>query len=289
MNAKYDSEDIVIALKAVLEDANLQLVPNNDGFSFFDLKERVLYDTVYHTIDKAMADIQAEAALIKKIQLTVHSDLIFTEGDINAKNEVEKQFHIDDKEYVDSTEGFRPILYWLTDEFSAVNISAPDLVKAVEALKDTFPSIFEGVAERAVRLDMLNRFACDLDISQIAKMDGIENDPCYAEKPDFCGIEGIKYLYTNDYSDPQLLYKGCNYNAYDVEEFFIGDWEEDVKNGDYDGDFASYLKSRADDVLEFIENECVPIDKTLWTSPRKYENERATDKAKRATIDMERD
>lgn len=93
------------------------------------------------------------------------------------------------------------------------------------------------------------------------------NNPRYANRPDYCGIEGIKLLVLNDTDDPKLHYKGYNYNVYDVEDYFQSDWEEDVENGDYKGSFAEYLADHADDIRHLLDNEITPIDKANRKAP----------------------
>lgn len=88
-----------------------------------------------------------------------------------------------------------------------------------------------------------------------------EMDKAYAGRPDYCGIEGVKFIYNGDYSDPELYYNGKIYNEYDLEDRFYDDYEEDVKEGLFKGKFGEYLHEHANDVRAVLD-ELQPSEKT---------------------------
>lgn len=78
----------------------------------------------------------------------------------------------------------------------------------------------------------------------------------YRELPNWYGIEDIGFIFINEWSDPQLEYKGKLYNSYIIEDT-MHTWyrEECEENGieETDDGFGEYMRERAYDVYELLE------------------------------------
>ena len=72
-----------------------------------------------------------------------------------------------------------------------------------------------------------------------------------AERPDYCGIPGIKFIFHNTWADPTLIYKGEEFNIHVVEDAL---WEMYQEDG-YDNEncFGGYISDHADDVYEILD------------------------------------
>lgn len=83
--------------------------------------------------------------------------------------------------------------------------------------------------------------------------------------PLFYGIEGVYFIYHNEWADPEIEYKGNRYNYYDLEDMLCSIWEEEVAEGDCKQSFDDYVRSDPDmvygclDDMEFarIESEAI--------------------------------
>lgn len=74
-----------------------------------------------------------------------------------------------------------------------------------------------------------------------------------AERPDYCGIPGIKFIFHNTWADPTLIYKGEEFNVHDVEDTLWG-WFCDDGYGDADEDyFGDYVFEHKDEVYWLLD------------------------------------
>jgi hypothetical protein len=105
--------------------------------------------------------------------------------------------------------------------------------------------------EKAVKLDNLT----ETDYAVLTEIFDIENK----RKPNYCGIEGIKFIYRGEWADPELYYKDRYFNVYEVEDVFYTEYEEDCEQGYFSGTYAEYAYSRKEeiyDLLDWIIEEC---------------------------------
>ena len=76
----------------------------------------------------------------------------------------------------------------------------------------------------------------------------------------YYGLEGIKFMYHNDWSDPTLIYKGREFNVHLIEdamyEMFKDDNPEITKLSQSDSEecFAQYMIDNSDYVYELADN-----------------------------------
>lgn len=80
----------------------------------------------------------------------------------------------------------------------------------------------------------------------------------HADKPDYCGISGIKFIRINDWANPQLYYKGHYYNTDLIDYYLYPDYYRDIEDNCFDGSFEEYLAEHTDSVLYCLE-ESEPI------------------------------
>lgn len=67
------------------------------------------------------------------------------------------------------------------------------------------------------------------------------------------GIKEIQYIYINEWSDPELIYKGSNISWFHLEDALYSDFlESGGKDGDYDA-FSDYVIANEYYVLEIAE------------------------------------
>lgn len=75
------------------------------------------------------------------------------------------------------------------------------------------------------------------------------------------GCKNVMFGYYNDYADPDLLYKGYNFNYYDIEDVLWENFESDCANGieglkaeggdaAVDKAFDEYVRENADSYLD---------------------------------------
>ena len=73
-------------------------------------------------------------------------------------------------------------------------------------------------------------------------------------KPNYYGIPEVKYIYHNEWSDPELYYKEEYYNINDIEDIMYSDFEEyKEENPDYNGEFEDYMREHTEDILYLLE------------------------------------
>lgn len=82
----------------------------------------------------------------------------------------------------------------------------------------------------------------------------MSEDTKYANRPDYCGIEGVKFIFIDEYADPQLYYNGKLYNAVDLEENFFEEYKAKVAIGEFTGRFGDYLNENAIMVCAALED-----------------------------------
>lgn len=88
---------------------------------------------------------------------------------------------------------------------------------------------------------------------------GWDKESELAKLPDWYGIKGIKFVWHNEWTDPEIEYKGKRCSCYIVEDTMWKRWIHDdednlipEKENDLDG-FAEYMKTNADEVKELCE------------------------------------
>ena len=73
--------------------------------------------------------------------------------------------------------------------------------------------------------------------------------------PRWYGIPEVGYRYYNEWADPDLVYKGHEFNYYDIEGALWDMYLEDGGDEDDDDAFAAYVRENApaymDDVMAF--------------------------------------
>lgn len=69
--------------------------------------------------------------------------------------------------------------------------------------------------------------------------------------PNWYGINGIKFIWHNEWADPEIEYKGKRCSCYIIEDTM---WERYTEEGNSDVDkFAEYMRNNADEVYELCE------------------------------------
>ena len=88
---------------------------------------------------------------------------------------------------------------------------------------------------------------------------GWDKESELAKLPDWYGIEGIKFIWHNTQSDPEIEYKGKRCSCYIVEDTMWERWLHDdddnfipERDQDFEG-FDKYMKENADEVKELCE------------------------------------
>lgn len=88
----------------------------------------------------------------------------------------------------------------------------------------------------------------------------------FDQLPNWYGIEGIRFQYINDNTDPRIWYKGRDCSCYVVEDTMWDRFHEDMGEdamealtiGEQYGIFASFMEDNADDVKELCEAAMFP-------------------------------
>ena len=71
------------------------------------------------------------------------------------------------------------------------------------------------------------------------------------DHPNWYGIPNIKFIWHNEWADPEIEYKGKRCSCYIVEDTM---WERYTEEGNSDVDkFAEYMRDNADGVYELCE------------------------------------
>ena len=77
------------------------------------------------------------------------------------------------------------------------------------------------------------------------------------DKAWFYGIQGIEFVWHGEWSDPTLIYKGREFNYYDIEtpmwEIYKEDCEEAGTNADED-EFAVWMQENGDYVRSYMDD-----------------------------------
>lgn len=223
MHYKMDSEAATEAgeLSAIIREKGYQLVPNGDAFSFREIDSGNIDPTLYYGVYSALCELNVERELVEKLK---------TGLGLGADD------HLD----------------------------SVDAVKRVEALAETNPPLFDKLVSTAARLDTVNRYCGVAKIAQLAVFEDLPKEPKINVKlggnSDYCGIKGVEFIYRNEWTDPELRYKGKNYSVVDVEDAFFHNYEDEVSAGKFDGDFSAYLFDHADEVRALLD-ELNPLEK----------------------------
>lgn len=79
--------------------------------------------------------------------------------------------------------------------------------------------------------------------------------------PNWYGIPGIKFIYHNEWTDPEIFYNGKRYPTHMIEDTMWYDWTHDPdgmflpeREKDQDG-FASFMHNSRDLIIEYLEEE----------------------------------
>lgn len=229
MHYKMDAEvsTEVGELAAIIREKGYELVPNGEAFSFREIDGENVDPTLFYGTHSALFWLNVESDLVEGIKMGLG---------------LSKDEHLD------------PV----------------DAVKRVEALAETNPPLFDKLVSTAARLDTVNRFSSEVKISQLAVFEDKPKEPKnniqIGGNSYYCGIEGVEFIYHNEWADQELHYNGKNYSIVDVEDNFFPNYEEAVNAGKFDGDFSAYLFNHADDVRAFLD-ELNPLEKT---APKKH-------------------
>lgn len=73
------------------------------------------------------------------------------------------------------------------------------------------------------------------------------------KKPNWMGIKGIKFIWHNEWADPELQYKGKLVSCTLVQDTMWERFYEETGSED-DEDFVRYIQTHVDDVKELIEH-----------------------------------
>lgn len=84
------------------------------------------------------------------------------------------------------------------------------------------------------------------------------------------GIEGIEFVWHEEWSDPGLCIDGTEVDVYDVEDYFIEEYREETGDDtDNEEHFAAWMKQNADEVLEFAREVATEKDERERRESRK--------------------
>lgn len=72
------------------------------------------------------------------------------------------------------------------------------------------------------------------------------------EIPNWYGIEGVGFIWHNEWSDPEIEYKGKRFSCYIVEDTMWERYKEDISSIDEE-EFERYMQDNADEVRELCE------------------------------------
>lgn len=89
-------------------------------------------------------------------------------------------------------------------------------------------------------------------------------------KPNWYGIKNIKFIFHNEWSDPEIEYYGRIIDSYVVEDTMWERFNEDINLGyievgkecsfEMDNAFEKYMKDYSDDVIELILLACGELE-----------------------------
>ena len=119
----------------------------------------------------------------------------------------------------------------------------------------------KNVKEVQSALDVMCKYCeqglCDMcpDRETLRKVKEAYENRKLKERPNYCGIEDIRYVSHGEWSDAELEYKGKLFNENEVSEVlwerFISEFPE--KDGDYEA-FSQYMYDNKDKVYELLED-----------------------------------
>ena len=76
-------------------------------------------------------------------------------------------------------------------------------------------------------------------------------------KPNYYGIPEVKYIYRNEWADPELYYQGEYFNIHDVEDAMWIDFQEYAEENSIEenmDNFSEYMKNNTCDIIEYLDN-----------------------------------
>ena len=79
------------------------------------------------------------------------------------------------------------------------------------------------------------------------------NEGSFDARPDFCGIEGVKFIDHGEWADPELKYGNKYINYYDIEDFIIGIMKGDDLDDTDDDLFVETCRNCANMIKNEIE------------------------------------
>lgn len=82
---------------------------------------------------------------------------------------------------------------------------------------------------------------------------GWDKESELAKLPDWYGIEGIKFIWHNTQSDPEIEYKGKRCSCYIVEDTMWGNYTTEYGKYADEELFDEYMRNNADEVKELCE------------------------------------
>ncbi len=74
--------------------------------------------------------------------------------------------------------------------------------------------------------------------------------------PNWYGINGIKFIWHNEWTDPEIEYKGKRCSCFIVEDTMWERYNEEMSEARKpvkENEFAEYMREKADDVYELCE------------------------------------
>ena len=106
----------------------------------------------------------------------------------------------------------------------------------------------ENLFENVVNEDVISKMTLS-ELKAVADILDIYNE----KKPDWFDIPGIKFIWHNEWSDPELQYEGKLVSCTDVQDTMWERFYEDTGSEDEE-EFAHYIHSHVDEVKELIEH-----------------------------------
>ena len=119
----------------------------------------------------------------------------------------------------------------------------------------------ENVKEVQSALDVMCKYCeqglCDMcpDRETLRKVKEAYENRKLKERPNYCGIEDVRYISHGEWADAELEYKGKLFNENVVSDVM---WERFIeefpdKDGDYEA-FNQYMYDNKDEVYELLED-----------------------------------
>lgn len=102
------------------------------------------------------------------------------------------------------------------------------------------------------------------ELEMVARHLGWDKESENAKLPDRYGIEGIKFIWHNEWADPEIEYRGRRCSCYIVEDTMWERWIHDddsklipERESDEEG-FAKFMQENADEVKYLCEVALLP-------------------------------